>query len=91
MVRLVKIEDTEAIRDIYNYYILNSTITFEEHPISIEEMSNRIKAIISEYPWLVYEKDQQILGYAYASKWKPRSAYLHSAEITIYLKTGPKN
>lgn len=88
MVRSFKIEDVGSITEIYNYYILNSTITFEENPVSVEEMSKRVKSTVAEFPWLVYEKDQQIFGYAYANQWKPRSAYSHSVEITVYLKMG---
>ncbi|MBP6826164.1 MAG: N-acetyltransferase [Saprospiraceae bacterium] len=88
MLRPVKIQDAQEISEIYNYYILNSVITFEESPVSVEEMGDRIASISSEFPWLVYEQDRQIVGYAYASKWKARSAYRHSAEITVYLKQG---
>jgi len=91
MVRVVKIQDAEQITEIYNYYILHSTFTFEESPISAKEMSKRIQTNISTLPWVVYEKDAQIFGYAYASPWKARSAYLHSAEITVYLKQGESN
>ena len=86
MLRSVHTKDAGQIAEIYNYYVLNSIFTFEESPVSKQEMSKRIKTIISKFPWVVYEKDQQILGYAYASPWKSRSAYLHSAEITVYLK-----
>ncbi len=88
MLRTIKIQDAREISEIYNYYILNSVITFEESPVSIEEMGQRIASITSELPWLVYEHDGQIAGYAYASKWKTRSAYRHSAETTVYLKHG---
>jgi L-amino acid N-acyltransferase YncA len=86
MVRAIKIQDAFQIAEIYNYYILNSISTFEESPVSTEEMSQRIQTTITTLPWVVYEEDDQILGYAYASPWKARSAYLHSAEITVYLK-----
>lgn len=87
MIRAVKLEDANEIAEIYNYYILNSCVTFEEIPVSIEEMSQRIQSAPSKFPWLVYEKDKKIIGYAYASVWKPRSAYKHTVECTVYLKT----
>lgn len=86
MIRAVKLEDAREIAEIYNYYILNSCVTFEEFAVSAEEMRGRIEATNSKYPWLVFEKDEEIIGYAYASAWKPRSAYKHTVESTVYLK-----
>ena len=86
MIRAVKLEDAKEIAEIYNYYILNSCVTFEELPVSAEEMRGRIEVAYLKFPWLVFEKDNEILGYACASSWKPRSAYKHTVEITVYLK-----
>jgi L-amino acid N-acyltransferase YncA len=77
--------DVAAICNIYNYYIANTVITFEESPVSIVEMQNRIGITTQLFPWLVYEDKGNILGYAYASKWKDRSAYKYTAEVTVYL------
>ncbi len=88
MIRKVKLEDANEICEIYNYYILNSTVTFEKTRINVREMRKRIQFIISKYPWIVYEKDGHIAGYAYACEWKPRHAYAHSVESTVYLKPG---
>ena len=86
MIRPVRLEDAEQIAEIYNYYILNTIVTFEEVVIDGQEMLTRIKAVIQHHPWLVYEKNGIILGYAYATLWNKRSAYKRSAECTIYLK-----
>ncbi len=88
MIRNVTLKDAHQIAAIYNYYILNSIITFEETSIDAVEMSHRITSVITEFPWLVYEIDGQIIGYAYASKWKGRCAYKYSVESTVYLKNG---
>ena len=85
MIRKVEIEDAEAITAIYNYYIENTIITFEEELVSVEEMATRIGSISSHYPYLVFEDNGMVVGYAYASRWKARSAYRFSAEVTIYL------
>jgi phosphinothricin acetyltransferase len=45
----------------------------------------RVREVLKDYPWLVFEKNNKVIGYAYASKWKARSAYRFSAESTIYL------
>ena len=89
VVRAVGESDAEAIAAIYNYYVANSVITFEEEPVNAEEMSGRIAEVRAQgLPWLVAEIDGTVAGYSYASKWKSRSAYRHSVETTIYLKKG---
>lgn len=81
--------DAEAIARIYNYYILNTVITFEEEPVSAQAMATRVTEIQgSSLPWLVAVLDSVVVGYAYASKWKVRSAYRYSVETTIYLEHG---
>jgi len=86
MIRKITLKDAREIAEIYNYYVLNSCVTFEELEISTEEMRERIEATHSKFPWLVFEKESVILGYAYATMWKPRSAYKHTVESTVYLK-----
>ena len=46
----------------------------------------RIEEKIKKYPWIVYEENGKVLGYAYVGKWKERSAYRHTVEDTIYVK-----
>lgn len=77
--------DIPSICAIYNHYIEHTVITFEEQPVSVKEMQDRIERNTRLFPWLVYEDEGTILGYAYASKWKDRSAYKHTAEVTVYL------
>lgn len=86
MIRPVEQKDHNKITAIYNYYILNSIATFEEETISIDTMGKRIDSITREFPWLVFEHEQKICGYAYACLWNTRSAYRKSAEITIYIE-----
>ncbi|OMP32821.1 arsinothricin resistance N-acetyltransferase ArsN1 family B [Mangrovimonas sp. DI 80] len=86
MVRNVEMSDAEEISNIYNYYIKNTVITFEETPITKEEMAERIKTNSAQYPWIVYEENNEILGYAYAMAWKSRSAYRYTVESTVYLR-----
>jgi phosphinothricin acetyltransferase len=85
MIRTATTTDAEQICNIYNEYIEHTCISFEEKPVSIKQMQQRIKDIKTSFPWLVFEVDQQILGYAYASTWKTRSAYRYSVESTVYL------
>jgi phosphinothricin acetyltransferase len=86
MIRNIRPEDAAQICEIYNYYIENSIVTFEETPVTSEEMKSRIIKNTSKHPWIVYKKGDNILGYAYASDWKSRCAYKHSVETTVYLR-----
>ena len=88
MIRSVKESDAAAIRDIYNYYVENTVITFEEDPLSIAEIEERIRKISVKYPYLVLEDEGETKGFAYANTWKERAAYRNSAEISVYLKNG---
>jgi L-amino acid N-acyltransferase YncA len=89
MIRSATPADAESIIRIYNHYVLNTTITFEEQAISSEEMAGRItEAASSSLPWLVLEQAGLLAGYAYATKWKGRGAYRFSVESTIYLAPG---
>ena len=86
MIREYQEKDCKDIASIYNFYIENTHHTFETKSISDEEMKERIKGISRIYPFLVYEEDKKILGYAYASRWKVRQAYDHTVESSVYLK-----
>jgi len=78
--------DAGAIARIYNHYVLHTAISFEEEPVSLEMMAQRIAEVrSSSLPWLVAEQQEQVVGYAYAGKWKGRCAYRHSVETSVYL------
>lgn len=85
-IRVAELNDAAAIVAIYNHYISTTTITFEEDPVSSTEMTQRIADVNNAgLPWLVLTIDGKVTGYAYATKWRARSAYRHSVESTIYL------
>jgi phosphinothricin acetyltransferase len=88
MIRPVLPTDAPALADIYNPYIRDTIITFEEEPVSAAEMGARIAKVTATYPWLVWEEDGAVLGYAYASTWRTRHAYRFAVETTIYLDRG---
>lgn len=88
-IRAASLTDADQVAGIYNYYVENTVVTFEEHPVSAEDMSARIAEVQGQgHPWLVAEAMGSIVGYCYATRWKARSAYRHSVETTIYLKNG---
>ncbi len=88
MIREINVADASQICGIYNYYIENTVITFELEPVDVAEMTRRISEITKIYPWIVYEENGEIIGYAYASGWRSRPAYRSTAETTVYLKKG---
>lgn len=89
-VRDAVIEDAKRILEIYDYYVKNTAITFEYNTPSIEEFKERMKRIMSRYPYLVITKDNIIQGYAYANAFVGRAAYNWSCEVTVYLDHNAK-
>lgn len=91
MIRDVELRDAGAIAEIYNYYIRETIITFETEEINIQEMENRIKKTLdSGYPFIVYEEDNEVSGYAYVGKWRERAAYKETLETSIYMDINKK-
>lgn len=88
MIRPATSADASAICSIYNHYIENTVITFEENPLTEDEMAERIRAYSEKYAYIVYEEDGEVIGYAYGSSWRTRRAYRFSTETTVYLKDG---
>ena len=78
--------DAEAICRIYNPYIRKTIITFEEAEVGVQEMAARVSAVSRTLPWLVAEREGGALGYAYAGKWRERTAYRQSVESTVYVE-----
>lgn len=78
-------EDTEALLEIYSYYVKNTAITFDYDVPSPEEFRAKMLHTLEHYPYLVIEQDGRIAGYAYAGPFVGRAAYDHSCEMTIYL------
>ena len=85
MLRRCTAADAAQICDIYNHYVRETVVTFEESPVPEADMARRVSDISADLPWLVWELDGVIVGYAYASPWKTRAAYRHAVESSIYL------
>ena len=85
-IRAVVTADAEAIARIYNYYVTDTIVTFEEEPVSPGEIEARISGVLSaSLPWFVAVRAGEIVGYAYASPWRERRGYRFSVEVTVYL------
>ncbi|MGH8162100.1 MAG: arsinothricin resistance N-acetyltransferase ArsN1 family B [Gammaproteobacteria bacterium] len=85
-IRAVTLQDAAAIARIYNHYIVNTTVSFEEDAVAVAERRERIaEAAAQNLPFLVAEREGAVVGYANATKWKGRCAYRYSVETGIYL------
>jgi phosphinothricin acetyltransferase len=85
MIRLVKPSDSKGILAIYAPYIENTSFTFETVVPTLQSFSDRITTYLEHWPWLVSEIDGQIVGYAYGSRHRERSAYHWCVETSIYV------
>lgn len=91
MIRNAQSRDADALARLCNHYVINTVATFEEEPVTGIEMQGRLDAVNAVgLPWLILESGGETGGYAYAVRWKSRSAYRHSVESTIYLDTGAR-
>jgi phosphinothricin acetyltransferase len=82
--------DAAGVQAIYGPEVEHGTASFETEPPSVGEMARRIEAILPIYPWLVWEEDGRILGYAYASRHRDRAAYRWSVDVAIYVAPDAK-
>lgn len=79
-------DDLYAVTAIYSHYVMTSVATFEEEPPGADEMASRLDATLARgYPWLVAERDGMLVGYSYASTYRPRPAYRHTVENSVYV------
>jgi L-amino acid N-acyltransferase YncA len=86
MIRLATRADADVVTSIYNHYILNTVVSFEEAALSGADMALRIDKVRAfGLPWLVAENEEEVVGYAYATRWQERSAYKHTVEVSAYL------
>ena len=85
MIRNATARDAPAVSRIYNHYIEHTAVTFEERSVSPAQMDARIREVGASFPWIVAEEGGAVVGYAYATAWRGRSAYRFSVESTVYL------
>lgn len=85
MIRPATAQDAAAVAAIYNHYVATTTISFEEQPVTAADMAGRIAGVTAALPWLVFEQDGIVMGYAYATPWRARSAYRFSVESSVYV------
>ena len=86
MIRIATEKDVPEMLSIYAPYIVSTTYTFEYDVPSEEEFLQRFRNITAQFPWLVWEEEGEILGYAYGSAPFQRAAYRWCAEDSVYLR-----
>lgn len=81
--------DLGAIQAIYAHHVLHGLASFEEVPPGVDELRARHAAVrAAGLPYLVAEVDGVVAGYAYATLYRPRSAYRHTVEDSVYVAQG---
>ena len=85
MIRVATPSDAKSILDIYAPYIRDTSLTFETEVPTYDDFAVRIQTYLDNWPWLVCELDGKIAGYAYASRYRERTAYQWSVECSVYI------
>ena len=86
LIRAATLDDATAIQAIYAPIVENTAISFEETPPTVAEMAARIATIRETYAYLVAERDDAVVGFAYGSQHRARAAYRLSVDVTIYIR-----
>ena len=84
-IRPVEPGDAEAIAAIYAPNVTEGVASFELEPPDAPEFRRRIASTTATHPWLVCERDGEVVGYVYASTHNARAAYQWSANVTVYI------
>ncbi len=85
LIREAHPRDAAAVALIYQPYIAQTAITFEEAPVSAPDMTDRIATIQKLHPFLVAECSGDLVGYAYAAPHRPRASFRWSVDVAVYL------
>ena len=85
MIRMLRDEDIPACLALYNWYIENSTATFETDTLLMDDFVQRVKRITTKYPWIILEEDGEVKGYAYLDAFHERTAYRFMCDVSIYI------
>ena len=86
IIRVAKPADAKGLLSIYAPYITGSAFTFETEVPATESFAQRIRTYQENWPWLVFETDGMIAGYAYGIRHRERTAYQWCVETSVYVK-----
>ena len=84
-IRDARPEDASALLDIYRPFVIDTAVSFELEPPTIEEFQRRMASAQSQWAWLVAECEGMVAGYAYASAFRTRAAYRWTTETSAYV------
>lgn len=85
-IRPVTLDDVPAIHAIFSHSVLTHTASWELAPPSEDEIRQRVQSILEQgYPYFVATADQSVIGYTYASSYRPRPGYRFTVEDSIYV------
>lgn len=70
---------------IYNYYVENTTVSYETEAVSVSDFAKRIMQTSAKYPYIIAVENGKILGYAYASSYRTRAAFNWGCELSVYV------
>jgi L-amino acid N-acyltransferase YncA len=83
-IRRIELSDAEAVREIYAPFVSDGATSFETDAPDTPAIEQRIRELSGHYPWLVFEADAKVLGYAYACSHRARRAYQWCVEVSVY-------
>ncbi len=87
-IRTARPEDAAPIQTIYAPIVLETAISFETEPPSVEEMARRIEVTLKTHAYVIAERASEVIGYAYSSPHRARAAYASSVDVTVYVAAG---
>ena len=85
MIRIATEKDASALVAIYSHYVRNTAITYEWDVPTEENFRQRVADTLKQYPYLVWEENGKILGYAYAGRFHPRKSFDWAVEASVYV------
>jgi L-amino acid N-acyltransferase YncA len=81
--------DMAGVQRIYAHHVLHGLASFEEVPPSSHDlMARRLSVLAAGLPYLIAERDGEVVGYSYAGMFRPRSGYRHTIEDSVYVAEG---
>ncbi|ETW94332.1 MAG: GCN5 family acetyltransferase [Candidatus Entotheonella factor] len=87
-IRVATPQDAAAILDIYAPIVRETAISFELDPPTVPQMQQRIEETLLQWPWLVCDRQAEVLGYVYATRHRARAAYQWSVDVSVYIQAG---
>jgi len=90
-IRLARQDDARACLDIYRPIVSGTAISFETLVPDEDTYAGRIQSYLTFAPWLVAAEGEEVLGFAYGSRFRPRPAYQWSVEVTVYVAESARN